>query len=434
MALVQDIRLVKTNATLLEFLEVVDVLEGLVDIVLESSSELVLLVELLLELHLLVPQTVGAHLEILNDKLQVLVDSVEVLNFLVHLVCFLVQVADLLLSRLNGTLQLFDLVIQHELELLKLLSLLLQVSDTLLFVSNSVLSFGELTLLTLDLCLQVSHLGLQIRKLGVLLLDLLRELILFASLVLVLSGDFREVSLGLETLLNDSGKLFLVLVLDFIDSFPGIIFNVLTSILVLTQHLVDLRLQALAFVVLLLLLKFVLLLHFLHLFLLLKDKLRNALLKLSALFILLSSQLLVPLVVREDLLVEVSLLGSEILFMLTLKLIEVHLALAVNFLLFMAECLIATLEHAFLVLHLTLKLLDSVVVLLERLFDLSLGSGLLLLDVVAKFLDLVLKVIALFAFDQDFIRELDLRKSELLFSAHGLVDDVEAAQNTITAN
>ena len=65
-----------------------------------------------------------------------MVDPIEVLLLRPHFVCLLVQLLDLYLLGANVALQFFDLVIENELELLKLLDLLLELLDLDVFLLN----------------------------------------------------------------------------------------------------------------------------------------------------------------------------------------------------------------------------------------------------------------------------------------------------------
>ena len=67
-----------------------------------------------------------------DGELQVAVGLVVALEFVVHLLDLLLHVCDLELARLYLLLELLDLVVEHKLELFKLLVLFLQVIDALL--------------------------------------------------------------------------------------------------------------------------------------------------------------------------------------------------------------------------------------------------------------------------------------------------------------
>jgi hypothetical protein len=65
-----------------------------------------------------------AHLEIIDNQVKVGADSLKVFDFDLHFVDLLVEIGDFVLTRQYVSLQLFNFVVEHKLELLKLLSLL----------------------------------------------------------------------------------------------------------------------------------------------------------------------------------------------------------------------------------------------------------------------------------------------------------------------
>ena len=77
------------------------------------------------------------------------------LQLLFHLVGLLIQLLDFELPGPNISLQLFDLIIKHELKLLKLLRFLFKIINPLIFILDGSLSFLQLPLLRLDLLPQV---------------------------------------------------------------------------------------------------------------------------------------------------------------------------------------------------------------------------------------------------------------------------------------
>jgi hypothetical protein len=69
-------------------------------------------------------QSLVAHLEIIDNQVKVGADSLKVFDFDLHFVDLLVEIGDFVLTRQYVSLQLFNFVVEHKLELLKLLSLL----------------------------------------------------------------------------------------------------------------------------------------------------------------------------------------------------------------------------------------------------------------------------------------------------------------------
>jgi hypothetical protein len=95
----------------------------------------------------LIGQTLLSHSKIINDQSQILVDTIEMLKLLSHLVCLFIELLDLNFTGSNVTLKLFNLIVEHELELLELLSFLLQIVYSLILIPNRSLSLLYLTLL-----------------------------------------------------------------------------------------------------------------------------------------------------------------------------------------------------------------------------------------------------------------------------------------------
>ncbi len=69
------------------------------------------------------------------------------LELLPHLIGLLIELLDLDLTGSDISLKLLDLVIEHELEFFKLLSLLFQIINSLILVADGSLSFLDLTFL-----------------------------------------------------------------------------------------------------------------------------------------------------------------------------------------------------------------------------------------------------------------------------------------------
>ena len=74
------------------------------------------------------------HLQIIDDQVQVVTDAHEVLYLNLHLVDHVMERGDVVLTRKDITLQFFDLVIENEFKLLKLLCLLLQLYYPSIFI------------------------------------------------------------------------------------------------------------------------------------------------------------------------------------------------------------------------------------------------------------------------------------------------------------
>ena len=86
-----------------------------------------------------------------------MIDPVKMSELLSHLVSLLIELLDVKFSWSNISLQLLNLVIEHKLELFKLLGFLLEVNNSVILVLDGSISFLELTNLTLDLLLEISR-------------------------------------------------------------------------------------------------------------------------------------------------------------------------------------------------------------------------------------------------------------------------------------
>lgn len=104
---------------------------------------------------ILILETLVLHFQIVNNQIEVVTDSLEVSHFDLHLVDLLMQAGDVVFTRQDISLQLFDLIIKHELEFLKLLRLFLQLDDAEILVLNRGASRLQLGLLCLNLTLEL---------------------------------------------------------------------------------------------------------------------------------------------------------------------------------------------------------------------------------------------------------------------------------------
>jgi len=184
----------------------------------------------------LVCETLLSHSKIINDQGQVLIDSVEVLQLLSHDVGLLIELLDLKLSWTNVSLKLLDFVIKHELELLKLLSLLFQIDDSLILIFDGRISFLKLTFLTLDLLFEVVCILEELIKLLILFVDSSLFSISLSLTLLEVIMDESQITLRLHSLINDLGKLFFVFVFELIDLDPGLVFDPFSFLLVTFHH------------------------------------------------------------------------------------------------------------------------------------------------------------------------------------------------------
>lgn len=206
-----------------------------------------------------------AHSEVLRDQAQVLVDSFEVFHLLVHAVSILVKVPYFLITWANGVLELFDLVIKHELEFLELLGLFSQGVDVVLLLLDALITLLKFLLLLKDLRLQVLALSNQLLQGLVSLCDLALQFKFGVSCRLKLTLHFSQLGLRLHASIDDFAEVFLVFLFDDVDLVPSFIFDLLSFLLVFFDHLLEFFLEVLELLVFFLLLVLVLLLHLLAL-------------------------------------------------------------------------------------------------------------------------------------------------------------------------
>ena len=101
--------------------------------------------------------------QIINNVTEICINLIVVFKIFIHLVSFLLQSGNFHFPRSNVTLKFFNLIIEHELEFLQLLSLLLKLIYLLLAVTNQFIFSTYFCCLILYLLLQ----GIQSIKLTV---------------------------------------------------------------------------------------------------------------------------------------------------------------------------------------------------------------------------------------------------------------------------
>lgn len=159
------------------------------------------------------------------------------LELLTHFVGLLVQLLDLNFSGSNIALKFLDLVVEDELELLQLLSLLLQLVYLLLPVTYQLVFRRDLRSLFSDLLLQrLQYLGLG-ADLNTLLLFVSFEFfdVTFEIRVLVL-GEL-QLSLRLEGHFIDLGLVVGILLVDFVDLVLGISTDLVEGLVIVLANL-----------------------------------------------------------------------------------------------------------------------------------------------------------------------------------------------------
>lgn len=130
--------------------------QALKDIILELLLVAFLTIKYLTKVLNLVGETLLSHSEIIDNQSQILVNTIKVFELLSHLVCLFIEHLNFKLTWPNVSLKFLDLIVEHKLEFLKLLSFLLEINDSLIFVLNGCVTLLELTFLTLNLLLEIT--------------------------------------------------------------------------------------------------------------------------------------------------------------------------------------------------------------------------------------------------------------------------------------
>lgn len=153
-SLVEHPRSVQSHHTFLQLLVGDFVLEQLLlNVVLEVLDDTILPLDLALHLIGCLRQTFLSHPQVVHDKNQVLIDPIEVLLLRAHFICLFVELLDLNLLRTDVSFQLFDFVIENELELLQLLDFLLELLNLNILLVDGRDSSPELLLTRVDILL-----------------------------------------------------------------------------------------------------------------------------------------------------------------------------------------------------------------------------------------------------------------------------------------
>ena len=139
-------------------------------------------------------------------------------------------------------------------------------------------------------------------RLRILLLDLLHQSLSFRVLSPESTSLFLKVTLVLHALFNDRCQLLLVTILELINLDPGLLFDALPLINIVTLELLDLRLFLLVLVVLGKLLQSMLLSHLSLGFVLLEEQLLDVLLEVQLLLFLRGQKSVLTLLIRVHLL------------------------------------------------------------------------------------------------------------------------------------
>lgn len=213
-------------------------------------------------------------------------------QLLSHFVSLLIKLLDCYLTRTDISFKLLDFVIKHKLELLKLLSLLLKVDNPLILILNSRVSFSDLALLTLNLLLEIVGAPKLFIEIFVELFNFFLFFVSFIFLLFEVVVYQSQITFRLHSLINDLGKLFLVLIFKDIYLFPCIVFDFFSLLLMVLHHLLYLAFKPVCLRCLPIQLYPLVLFKLLDDLLVMKTKLVQSFLELSGILILLSLQLI----------------------------------------------------------------------------------------------------------------------------------------------
>ena len=320
----------KTFYTILQLLVVVKVVvENFINLILELLLYIFLLSDSADSLSLLFLHTFTFQLHILDDEPEVLIDDREMLRLVLHLGLLLIQSLNVLLTRSNTRPELLNLVIEDEFEFLKLLRLLSILINLVLFIFNGTFALLQLVLHRLDvlfLTVGVSDFSVQVL---VLLLYLLSKGFHLLLLMPVLILDESQLTLHLHTVVNVPGQVTFVLLLDFFDLVPSLVFDALTLLSVAFIHLFDLQRQGLLLSFLFFALKHLVTITVLHQALVRLVGLAHQFLKLLKIFLFLLEQAIKTFSVGRTLLFLILLLLLELVVVLVampLKLLAIGVA------------------------------------------------------------------------------------------------------------
>jgi hypothetical protein len=148
--LILDVRIEILVHGPLELIEVIDVLNNPVDSILESFNKDVVMSDLGLVLLDELTHVLLSGSEIINNVTQIGINFVVVFQVSIHVIRLFLEFGNLKTSWSNISLELFDLVVQDEFELLKLLGLLFQRINFLFEFTNSLILVQNLNTLGLD--------------------------------------------------------------------------------------------------------------------------------------------------------------------------------------------------------------------------------------------------------------------------------------------
>ena len=238
----------------------------------------------------------------------------------------------------------------------------------------------------------------------VLLFDLLLQVVSLLLIVAVLIADEGQLTLLLHALVDLHSQFSLVFLFDRLDILPSLVFDLLSVLLVIFDHLLDLLGQRLFLRIEILIFKHLVSTQLLHQALVGQIRLTHEVLKLVQVLLLQRLEFLVAIHVRLALLLLVA--------RLRLKQLSVRLHLVVDFLLVASlhiTSVLLNLLHSlpafcFLLLHFAAQVLGLLFILEHESCLAFLPVSLLSLDRLLQVPNLLLQFVSLLLLDQDLVR------------------------------
>ena len=282
--------------------------------------------------------------------------------------------------------------------------------------------------MSFDLIFEIVDGNIESTRLACLFLDLFLKSISLEGGSSELASLLLELALVLHTFLDDLAQLILVAVLEFIDGNPGLVFNLLSSHLILIFELFDFALLILVLLLLLKFLKLVLLVHLCLVRVLGQEKFLDVSFEIKLLLFLRLEQQSFALLIVAHLFHVLLLLQAKLFLVDLFEVVLLLISLLLNLLLLVGQLLSSVLKMHLLLLNGPLQLGDLIIIPLHRVFELLLTSLFLQLNVGLESLDARLDQIEGALFDQDLtVQDFSLRQ-------FGTAKHAETAEGAVDAH
>lgn len=190
-------------------------------------------------------------------------------------------------------------------------------------------------------------------------MDISLKLLLLRFCLFIVIRYERKISLWLHSSIYNLCKFFLVPLFDLIYLIPGIIFNLVSLILVFSHHSFDLFLESVSFLDLLFKFYLLFLLELLHNLLMMSKEFSKSLFKLLSFILLLCEKFLISKCISLHFVIVVLLSSFEFNLMSLGHLLYLFLVHSLHFFLWIKECLVSISVFDFLILNFHLQTWDS---------------------------------------------------------------------------